>query len=155
MVNPETWISSEFRVWLHYLANPRPDLNAEDPKKRETLLQTPISSQIRQVPTPIPDPAKINFDILVGTQPPSIVPSFLTDFFPGSWDGHEKVRLKKLVPLLKFSWGDLPICPFGGRKPFSTQPNPQIQDWGFPSGAQKNVVIFWKQHPIKRGHTQI
>ena len=57
--------------------------------------------------------------------------AFMTDLFTGSWDVHDKVRLEKLVPLLRISLGDLPICPFGGQKPFSTQPNPQIQDWGF------------------------
>ena len=41
------------------------------------------------------------------------------------------MRLNELVCLLQFSQRDLCICSCGGRKPFSTQPNPQIQDWGF------------------------
>ena len=55
----------------------------------------------------------------------------MTDFFTGSWHAPDKVRLEKRVPLFRISLGDLPICPFGGQKPFSTQPNRQIQDWGF------------------------
>ena len=140
MTFPETWISIEFRLWLHYLANPSPDLNAEDPKKRGTLLYTPISSQIRQVPSPIPDPPKIQGQYFSKTTAGGhqfIFHTSVTDLFTGSWDASNKVRLEKLVPLLRISLGDLPISPFGGQTTFSTQPNRQIQDWGFPSGARK------------------
>ena len=61
----------------------------------------------------------------------SIFHTFMTDFFTGSWHASNNVRLEKRVPLLRISLGDLPICPFGGQQPFSTQPNPQIQDWVF------------------------
>ena len=77
MTFPETWISIEIQLWLHYLANPSPDLNAEDPKKRETLLPTPICSQIRQVPTPIPNPPKIQANIFQ-KQEPGVTNSFST-----------------------------------------------------------------------------
>ena len=140
MTFPETWISIEIQLSLHYLVNPSPDLNAEDQKKQEILLYTPISSQIRQVPTPIPNPHKIQDQYFLKTRAGGdqfIFHTFLTYFFTGSWDVHDKVRLEKLVPLLRISLGDLPIGPFGGRKQFSTQPNGQIQDWGFPSGARK------------------
>ena len=61
----------------------------------------------------------------------SMFRTFTTVVFTGSWHAPDKVRLEKRVPLLRISLGDLPICPFGGQKPFSTQPNQQIQDWGF------------------------
>ena len=70
MHKPETWISIEIQLWLHYLVNPSPDLNAEDPTKRETLLYTPISLQIRQVPSPIPNPPKIQDHYFLKTRAP-------------------------------------------------------------------------------------
>ena len=66
----------------------------------------------------------------------------MTDFFTGSWHAPDKVRLEKRVPLLRISLGYLPICPFGGQKPFSTQPNGQIQDWGF------SKILAWQEHKV-------
>ena len=61
---------------------------------------------------------------------------FWKKFGTGQGRAHIQVRLQKLVCLLKFWQRDLYICPFGDRKPFSTQSNRQIQDWRFPRFLQ-------------------
>ena len=61
-----------------------------------------------------------------------------------------KVRLEELVWLLNVWQRDLWICPFGGRKPFSTQPNRQIQDWGFSRilALQEYKVLVFQEHKV-------
>ena len=73
----------------------------------------------------------------------------MTDVFTGSRAFHDKVRLEKRVPLLRFSLGVLPICPFGGRKTCSTQPNRQNQDWGFSESlAFQEPVAYAEEQPV-------
>ena len=137
MHNPETWISTKIQFSLHHLANPSPDLNTEDPQKRETRLRIPICSQIRQVPSQISNPPKIQGQYFLKTRAGGhqfIFHTFRIFLFTGSWDASNT--------LLRISPGDLPICPAGGRKQFSTQPNGQIQDWGF------SKILAFQEHKV-------
>ena len=76
----------------------------------------------------------------------------MTYFFTGSWHATDcyKMRLEKRVPLLRISLGDLRICPFGGRKPFSNQPNGQIQDRGFSKilALQERKALVFQEHKL-------
>ena len=155
MHKPETWISTEIQLSLHYLANPSPDLNAEDPKKRETLLPTPISSQIRQVPTPIPNPPKIQGQYFSKTRAGGhqfIFHTSLTVFLLGPGMPLTRCALKKECHCFEFRWEISRYVRLAAKNHFQPNQIGEIRIGAFQAGKQKNVVIFGEQEPGRAIH---